>query len=469
MGLTRIGDRWTGRFIALAVAGAPGLSPVWIAAMVVVAMVIGAGAGYYVSVPADGIVPGVHVAGIPVGGLTPREAEAVLAHRLEALMERPLYLHYGSEVWQEAPRAIGIEIDLSGTIAKAYAVGREGGWVRRLNEQLAAAWRGIESQVEIKVDQARFDAWLQDFARRVERPPKDAGFAVRAGGDVVVIPSEMGYRLASDGLAQRIARAAVDPYARAVRVTVNPVEPAWTTVDAEALGIRKQIASFTTRFHPADVNRTANIYVAAQALDGTILRPGELFSFNQRVGPRVEAAGYKEAPVIINGELVPDIGGGVCQVSTTLYGAVLLAGLKVDARTPHSIPVSYVPMGLDAAVVYDAVDFRFQNNTSGHLLVRAWVEQDRLTVALYGEGPADRPVGLETEIVEVIAAPMVRVVRPELAGGEQRIVRAGREGYRVRVWRVIETPEGIKKRELVSRSYYPARERVIWVGAESAV
>ena len=261
--------------------------------------------------------------------------------------------------------------------------------------------------------------------------PKTLVSPFAVGGDVVVIPSEMGYRLASDGLAQRIARAAVDPYARAVRVTVNPVEPAWTTVDAEALGIRKQIASFTTRFHPADVNRTANIYVAAQALDGTILRPGELFSFNQRVGPRVEAAGYKEAPVIINGELVPDIGGGVCQVSTTLYGAVLLAGLKVDARTPHSIPVSYVPMGLDAAVVYDAVDFRFQNNTSGHLLVRAWVEQDRLTVALYGEGPADRPVGLETEIVEVIAAPMVRVVRPELAGGEQRIVRAGREGYRV--------------------------------------
>lgn len=441
----------------------------FIVALVAVAAMTGAGAGYHLSVPADGIVPGVTVAGVPLGGLTPLQAEFLLARHLEALMEEPVLLYFGGEGWYERPGEIGIVPDLQATIAKAYAVGRAGMLPKRILDRLIVARRGYEIPVEVNVDQALFDAWLQRVARRVERPPKDAAFVAGARGEIEVVPSEIGYRLASDDLLEPIARAVVDPYARAVRLPVSSVQPELTTAAAEALGIKRLIASFTTRFDPADVNRTANIHIAANALDGLILKPGELFSFNRRVGPRIESAGYKEAPVIIDGELVPDIGGGVCQVSTTLYSAVLLAGLRVDARAPHSIPVAYVPLGLDAAVVYGAVDFRFQNDTPGHVLVKTWIEDDRVTVALYGDGPSYASVRLESEVVEVVPAEVVRVSRPELGGGQQRIVRQGRDGFRVNVWRVTKSAEGIERRELVSRSYYPARDRVIWVGGKSAI
>lgn len=440
----------------------------FVTTLVASVVTIGAVVGYHVSTPEGAVIRGVHIAGAHIGGLTPDQAEALLARHIDGLLERPILLYLGGESWTEIPRGVGVKPDLKATISRAYAVGRSGSLVRRIHERFIATKEGYEIPVEVVVDQARFDSWLKEVAARIERPPKDAEIQVGARGEVEIVPAQVGYRLQAEGVLERVARAVFDPRARAVRLSVSHIQPAVTTADARAIGVRRMIASFTTRFDPSDVNRTANIHIAADALDGLLLAPGELFSFNRHVGPRVEAAGYKEAPVIIDGELVPDIGGGVCQVSTTLYSAVLLAGLKVDTRVPHSIPASYVPLGLDATVAYDYIDFRFRNNTAGHVLVKSWVEGDRVTVALFGDGPQFEWSRLVTEVVDVMPPKVVREYRPELKNGEQRIVKHGREGYRVNVWRVARTTDGKELRELVANSVYQPRERVIWVGGEAS-
>jgi vancomycin resistance protein YoaR len=122
-----------------------------------------------------------------------------------------------------------------------------------------------------------------------------------------------------------------------------------------------------------------------EALDGVVLTPGEEFSFNKTVGERTASAGYKEALIIVNDEFVPGLGGGVCQVSSTLYNAVENANLTITERHPHSLEITYVPPGQDATVAYPYLDFKFANNTSGLLLIRSSIHGNTLTFELYGK------------------------------------------------------------------------------------
>lgn len=145
----------------------------------------------------------------------------------------------------------------------------------------------------------------------------------------------------------------------------------------------KKIGSYSTIFNPEYGSRTTNLKLAAQAVNGAKILPGGVFSYNKEVGPRTPKRGYQKAIIFVNKEKVEDYGGGVCQVSSTLYNAVLGAGLPVLERHPHSLPVTYVPQGKDATVNYGTADFRFKNSTDGTISIRALVEKNILTVELF--------------------------------------------------------------------------------------
>lgn len=420
---------------------------------------------YYRSAPPGMIVPGVFIAGIPVGGLTPVQAEMYVRSHVESRIGRPVRVYLGGDAWSVTPEELGTRVDLEGMVGRAHAVGRAGSPLRQLRERLEVARKGWNIPVEVKVDPDRLDAWLDAIAAKVERPPEDARLEVDATGAVAILPSRTGYRLDRERVAERLTYAILSEDDRYLRLTLEPVAPRLSTEGARALGIRTLLGAFTTRFDPSDFNRTQNIILSAESLDGLVIAPGETFSFNERVGPRIESAGYKEAPVIIDGELVPDIGGGVCQVSSTLYNAVLMAGLRVVQRVPHSIPSAYVPLGQDATVVYDTIDFKFANNTPGHVMIKAWTTRDEVTIAFYGDGPAYRSVRLESTVLSEIEPRVVEVTRTDLGPGERQIVKAGRKGYHVQVWRVAERTDGRVERTLVSQSSYRSSDRVIWVGA----
>ena len=152
---------------------------------------------------------------------------------------------------------------------------------------------------------------------------------------------------------------------------------------AEILQINKTLGCFQT-FIGGTEDRRENIRLAGSFVNYTLLMPKQVFSFNKTVGPPTPERGFREAPVIIKEELVPGFGGGICQVSSTLYNAVLKAGLKVLERYSHSKQVTYVPPGQDATVAYDYLDFKFLNNRSDPIMVRVWVRGWRLDVAIFG-------------------------------------------------------------------------------------
>ncbi|MDR3239865.1 MAG: VanW family protein [Clostridiales bacterium] len=183
--------------------------------------------------------------------------------------------------------------------------------------------------------------------------------------------------VANSGNHQASVKAAVEK----VSVKAAP-EPVPSSAPSESMG--DLLGKYSTKTTTA-ANRNTNIRLATKAISGVLVKPGQNFSFNQTIGNTTAAKGYTVAPIYVNGKVSTGIGGGICQVSSTLYNAVLNAGMKVVERHPHSLPVSYVPKGKDATVSYPGVDFRFQNTTKNNLYVTASFEGYTLTVSLYGK------------------------------------------------------------------------------------
>ncbi|MDF2836991.1 MAG: VanW family protein, partial [Paenibacillus sp.] len=176
---------------------------------------------------------------------------------------------------------------------------------------------------------------------------------------------------------------------------------------------------------------------------------------------------YKEAPVILNGRLVPGIGGGICQVSSTLYQAILRAGLAIVERRNHSLPVAYLPVGQDATYATDAIDFKFRNSTGKHLIIRTVAENRKLTVKLFGTMPENISYDIESVTLKTVEPSAQQVVNPKLAVGEQRVVETGKPGYVVETFRTLVEDGVAVSRERVSRDTYRAQPTVIEVGPSS--
>jgi vancomycin resistance protein YoaR len=242
------------------------------------------------------------------------------------------------------------------------------------------------------------------------------------------------------------------------------IHPDLSTLEANALGITEVVSRYRTHFNQADANRTANLKLAGAGVDQVLLRPGELFSFNRHVGPRIPSSGYREAPVVANGKLVPGIGGGVCQVSSTLYNAALLANLQIETRHRHSLASAYVPPGRDATVAYDYFDFRFRNVHDRPVVVDVEFGRGWLEVRILGRRVPGERIELQSEIVETYPPTLEEVPDPTLPAGKRILKSKGAPGYRVKVWQLFYQDGALVERRLVSQDRYQALRGVVRVG-----
>lgn len=411
------------------------------------------------------ILPGVTVQGLPIGGVSAAEAKRRLDLAWESTVQQPVTLEMDGETWLLDPSTLGIHLASDKLIAQALAIGRQGDLLERLTD----VWHARKGRYDIRpivhADHAAVDQWLDELSTKVKRAPTNASVEVNSAGHVILHPSLDGRELQREDARTSLLRTALNRSNRHLMVPIHLTPATVQVEDLQKLKIERPVATFTTRFSSGDPNRVHNILLASETLHGVVLAPGESFSFNARVGPRMEELGYKEAPVIIRGELVPDIGGGVCQVSTTLYNAALLAGLRIDARSPHSIPPTYVPLGMDAAVSYGHLDLRFTNTTNQALYIASFVNGDQLSVSLYGHKPSPR-IWIEP-VVDAVIPPRVReVFDPTLPVGTIVTDREGWNGYNVTLWKVHGEDGGDPDRTLMGRSHYPPRERVVRIGSE---
>lgn len=247
-------------------------------------------------------------------------------------------------------------------------------------------------------------------------------------------------------------------------VPTEEVKPEVTREELAKAGTLHLWGSFVTRFNLNDANRSVNVALAAKAIDGVLLKPGAEFSFNRAVGPREIDRGFKEAPEIVDGELVPGVGGGICQVSSTLYNAALLSGLSIKERTNHARPLSYVEMGRDATVVYGALDFRFVNDSNSPLLIRSEIVGNRLYVGFFGKEALQREFELVSQEQEAVAPKVVERLDPTLEAGERKIEKSGDTGWRIRTLRLVKEGGKTVRHEDLGRDFYWPNDRVIRIG-----
>ncbi len=412
------------------------------------------------------ILAGVTVAGLDLEGMTDAQAEQALASFAADVVMQPVVLEHEQESWVLDPAEIGVHVLVRETVARALAVGRVGSLLRMWLERRAIATAGCEVPLLLEVDESRLRDYLVELASDIDVPAENAGLVINEDGTVTTRPAVVGRRLDLSELGRELREALVRRRDRRVMLRVETVEPSVSTEQVEAMRIRRRVASFATSFDPKSEARTHNIRAAAYAINGVLVAPGEEFSFNEAVGPRSEQLGYLEAPVVLEGDLVPGVGGGVCQVSSTLYNAVLLANLTVVARTNHSLVPAYVPAGRDATVAYDYIDFRFRNDGPGYVMLACDVGSSTLAISVYGDAPPDREVVIATKVHERIPPTVIRREDPSLPPGEEVVDDEGAWGCVVDVYRIVKSSGAVIATELISRDRYRARAKRVRVGAD---
>ena len=252
-----------------------------------------------------------------------------------------------------------------------------------------------------------------------------------------------------------------------VEIPVIILEPEMTREQIESMIFRDVLSERTTRERSNDSNRIRNIEIAAGYINGTVLNPGEVFSFNEVVGARTTERGFKLANVIQDGILQPGVGGGICQVSSTLYDALLYTHLEVVERRTHRFTIAYLPPGHDATVAYNQLDFKFKNNTDFPIRIETAMESRNLTVRLIGTKLDDTYI--EIEVVDLGTTPVVtehRETEDLLIGQEQPLAgSSGIPGRSVEVYQVHFSADGVEiGRTRANRSNYSMQPNVILVG-----
>lgn len=422
----------------------------------------------------DTVIPGVTFQGQALGGKNRREVYAVLQEANERLQKQAviLNLYEVNEIISSNYGEMGVAIETKKTWQEVISLGRGGRWWENLWQRWKVRRKGFEVGLHLEIDKEKAAKKLQELTEAWREVPLDAELIVHADDKIEIKPHKCGREInTQEALLALEKLVAAKPGGKIELVLAfSMVQPARLKSDIVAYRINGLVSRFTTMFNASRTGRTNNIVLAAKALDGFLLAPGEVFSFNGTVGPRTKEAGYDEADIILQRELVPGVGGGVCQVSTTLYNTVLRAGLEIVERTPHSLIIPYVEPGLDATVSYDHLDFKFRNNTTGHVLLKTAVYQGSLTIKLFGLTPKGRQVVIKSIKEKEIPPNTVYKRDPLLPKGRFVLEKEGQPGFVYRVERLVYTEKKeLIKKEVVSRDYYPPLERVIRTHPGSAL
>ena len=242
--------------------------------------------------------------------------------------------------------------------------------------------------------------------------------------------------------------------------------PEITTEKLEAEYTDTIIGTYHTDYSSSSANRKENIRLASVKINGLVLNPGEVFSFNGVVGPRTEATGYKVAHVYSGNKVVDGIGGGICQVSSTLYNAVVLADLEIVYRTNHSIPVSYVPLGRDATVSYGTIDFKFKNDKATPVKFEVIADGNRLTVNIYGRKKYKKDISIETNVTGSVPFSTTEIPDDTMYEGERKVEEAGSNGSRVEAYKIVKENGQVVSRTLLCRSNYSPVSATVRVGTK---
>ncbi len=418
---------------------------------------------------ADTIAKGVYIGSIDVGGMTQEEAVAAVETYVESAGNAQMTLSAGNRSVSVTARDLGIDFTDMHVVQEAMDVGRRGNLIQRYKDkrELENGTKVIEMRLDI--DHAAVTGILTEKAEELDQDAVDSGL-VREDGKFRIIPGAEGIAVDVDGSVQVIEDYIAhtwDGTSAEIELMADVVEPRGS--EEELSQITDVLGTYKTNYSDSGANRCTNIAVATGFIDGTVLYPGEEFSVYEAIHPLDAANGYKLAGSYENGQTVESYGGGVCQVSTTLYNAAILAELEITERSNHSMIVTYVDPSMDAAIAGDYKDLRFVNNQELPIYIEGYTEGKNVCFNIYGHEtrPADRKVSYVSEVTSQ-QDPGTQFVATGQPVGYIATAQGKHIGYTARLWKIVTVGGVEQSREVFNQSTYRASPKIVHVGTASA-
>ncbi|HZG77033.1 MAG TPA: VanW family protein [Paenibacillus sp.] len=427
---------------------------------------------------------GMTVSGWSVGGLEAGQFESRLEEQLERVREKSVAMTAslpkggGTATRSAKLGELGLVTNASALAAEVERLFDGAPWQRAL---LRWQWRGRALTLEAGLDaKALAETTKKVWPELYATWPVDARRTILAGDRVAYTPEVPATRpdeaklhaaalaaLGGGGApvgglvplpeALRADGRLLSEGPLAVAVPVVKVQPKVTVASLKAQGIERLISSFSTSFASSKAGRKYNVSKTAAVVHDRLMAPGDVFDYATIIKETEEKFGFREAPVILNGKMVPGIGGGICQVSTTLYNAVLRAGLEIVERRNHSLPVSYAPLGQDATFAEGYINFKFRNSTDKYILIRTSSEGGRLTVKLFGSLDAGVSYEIKSVTLREIDPPTKYVKNASLPKGTVKLLQRGKPGYVVETYRYKKVNGRVVDKERISKDTYKAQ------------
>ncbi|PKP59956.1 hypothetical protein CVT91_05875 [Candidatus Atribacteria bacterium HGW-Atribacteria-1] len=408
------------------------------------------------------ILPGVSAFGVELEGLKKEDAREILQPIASKMIDSPRILVFEDKEFKFIPhKELGAFIDLNRVVEETYSIARTGNIFRRLKDRIVVWRKGYEVSFQAEFNPQKFEDFQNKISSLINRMPRDAYVE-----DNRIIESKIGVKLNLERFKEEINKILInlDKEKYILNIPVTTVDPKITTQNIlTELAINGELGTYSTSIENKEENTIYNIRLSSEVINGILVKPQEIFSFNKYVGPAEKADGYKESTIIANGVFVNGYGGGICQVSSTLYNASLLANLPIVERYNHSVygeATKYVPLGQDAAIFYGFKDLRFKNNSDHAIVIFSKVFRDTLQVSIFGGNEDKAEVEIISKDKKVIDYQIIREKDPKLKANQEIIVQEGVPGYQIKTYRIVRK-DGEEKIEFLAEDTYKSVPMII--------
>ena len=401
------------------------------------------------------ILPGVSAFGVELEGLKKEEAREILQPITSKVINSPRILVFEDKEIKLIPHTeLDAFIDLNRVVEETYTIARNGNIFKRIKNRIVVWRKGYEVPFQVESNSQKFEDFQNKIGSLINRMPRDAYVEGNR-----IIESRTGIKLDLEKYKEEITESLIslDEEKYIFDLPVVTIDPKITTQNIlKELAIDGELGTYPTSLENKEENTIYNIKLASEVINGIVVKPQDIFSFNKYVGPAEKADGYKESTIIANGVFVNGYGGGICQVSSTLYNALLLANLPIVERYNHSVygeATKYVPLGQDAAIFYGFKDLRFKNNSEHMIVIFSKVFRDTLQVSIFGGNESKAEIEIISKDKKVIDYQIIREKDSKLEAGQEKVVQEGVPGYQIKTYRIVRK-DGEEKIEFLAEDTY---------------
>lgn len=470
------------------------------------------------------IMQGVYVQGIDVSGLTVEEAEKLVKETTAEQLKKDINMSFKEYNTSINPEQIEFQYKIKEAIEEAHQIGRNGNILNNNFEILKTLIGNNNIKLNYTYNENNLKSIIEDIETKIPGARKQFSYYIE-GGKLIITPGNKGIVIQKDILKEQIieciqkedkqieipidiaepgeidiekihseiytkpenAYYTSEPYKiyphvvgvdfaisldKAKEMLLQPQEsysidliytdPEITTNKIGIEAFPHMLSSFSTKYDVTNKDRSTNLKLAAEKINGTVLMPGEEFSYNKVVGERTISAGYKEAKIYSNGKVIDGLGGGICQISTTLYNAVLYANLEITERRNHQFVTSYIDAGLDATVAYGSTDFKFKNSREFPIKIVAEVKNGVAKMDIYGMKEAvEYEVRLEPVVINYIPYKTTYTKDSSLPAGTQVVDQAGCNGVKTVTYKYLFLNGGLVSKTKISSDTYNPMQKIV--------